>query len=907
MKEEYDALVKNETWSLVPRASNTNVVYGKWVYMLKRDKNGVITCYKARFVAKGFRQQPRIDFHGTFSPVVKSTTIRAVLSLAVTNNWPLRQLDVHNAFLHGNIKEQASRAWFERLSKALFDLGFKGSKTYPSMFIYSHGHTLLYTLVYVDDIIVTGNNKGAIDNIICQLGSAFSLKDLGPLNYFLGIEIVPHVSGILLSQKKYILELLQSAGLSSCNPVSSSMVTSSSLSLDDNTAFFSPTKYRQVVGSLQYVTISRPDIAFAVDKLNMMLIRRSSGSTLQAFTDVLWKGNLDTSLEAFSGIQMIDEAEYKALADTVAELIWLQALLYELGIRSSSTLILWCDNLGATYLSANPIFRARTKHVEIDYHFVREKKVVCFGAENAFQFLCLMRLPRGGIESSQFSAMLEATRDIMLSDKEDDWKWAFNPTGFSVASARKYIDEHILIGGFTTTRWLKCVPIKVNIFMWRLSLDKLGTLENMDRKGSDVASLLCPVCCEYVENVNHLFSCGMSRDLWTSLASWCDLNIPVIANLSEWMSWLDACQVTKKARIILEGIVASMLWSIWKFRNDLIFSVSKPKKATIWDFIGTKDTQANTKTKAQFSSQMAPSFTDENSLFNFVVKDGNGVKGLVDSGLTHVPGQYIQPPNHRINKQNATVSPENMTIDLSGLDGPNHDQVVKSISYAAETLGFFQFFNQTSEKKAVYLKGVSPSPMVKYGTSFVPEKEKALEWKDYISMIYTNDADALEFWPNECKEVVLEYIKTSTEMVKRLLHALMDNLGDMGTLTVLLQDGIGGLYVKQGEDSSSGNEDWIEIPPVHGALVINIGDALQIISNGRYKSAEHRVRTTSVESRVSVPIFNAPLPMVKIGPLPEVVARDGVARYRELVFEEYMNNFFGKSHDGKKSLDFAAI
>ncbi|GKB64405.1 putative reverse transcriptase domain-containing protein [Tanacetum coccineum] len=434
MKEEYDALIKNGTWSLVPRASNTNVVDG-------------------------------IDFHETFSPVIKSTTIRVVLSLAVTNNWPPRQLDIQNAFLHGNLKEQvymkqppafidpqrpnhvcllhkslyglkqAPRAWFERLSKALFDLGFKGSKTDPSLFIYSRGDTLLYILVYVDDIIVTGNNKGTIDNIICQLGSAFALKDLGPLNYFLGIEIVPHVSGILLSQKKYILELLQSAGLSNCNPVSSPMVTSSSLSLDDSTAFSNPVKYRQVVGSLQYVTLSRPDIAFAVNKVcqymhaptenhwsavkrilrylhgtveHGMLIRRSSGSTLQAFTDVLWKGNPDTSLEAFSdadwagdsddrrstggfaiylGSNLISwtarkqrtvsrsstEAEYKALADTVAELTWLQALLHELGIRSSSTPILWCDNLGATYLSANPIFRARTKHVEIDYHFVREK------------------------------------------------------------------------------------------------------------------------------------------------------------------------------------------------------------------------------------------------------------------------------------------------------------------------------------------------------------------------------------------------------------------------------------------------------------------------------------------------------------------------------------------------------
>ncbi|GJU72068.1 2-oxoglutarate (2OG) and Fe(II)-dependent oxygenase superfamily protein [Tanacetum coccineum] len=158
------------------------------------------------------------------------------------------------------------------------------------------------------------------------------------------------------------------------------------------------------------------------------------------------------------------------------------------------------------------------------------------------------------------------------------------------------------------------------------------------------------------------------------------------------------------------------------------------------------------------------------------------------------------------------MSLENMTIDLSKLDGPNHDQVVKSIALTMTM-------------------GVSPSPMVKYGTRFIPEKEKALECKDYISMIYTNDDDAFEFWPNECKEVALEYIKTSTEMVKRLLHALMDNLGvklddsrldalmglrmfnmnfypicpnpdltvgvrrhsAMGTLTVLLQDGIGGL------------------------------------------------------------------------------------------------------------------
>ncbi|GKA13466.1 retrovirus-related pol polyprotein from transposon TNT 1-94 [Tanacetum coccineum] len=312
MKEEYDALMKNGTWSLVPRASTTNVVDawlsnrqlfdGKWVYRLKQDKNGAITRYKARFVAKSFQQQPGIDFHETFSPFVESTTIRYVLSLAVTNDWLLCQLDIQNAFLHGYLKEQAPRPWFERLSKALFDLGFKGSKTKPSLFIYLCGDTLLYILVYVDDIIVTGNNKGTISNIICQLGFVFALKDLGLLNYFLGIEIIPYVSDILLSQKKYILELLQSAGLFNYNPVSSPMVTSSSLSLDGNTALSNLVKYRQVVVKLilRYLhgTVEHG-----------MLIRCSSGSTLQAFTDVIWKGNPDTSLEAFSDADWVGDSD----------------------------------------------------------------------------------------------------------------------------------------------------------------------------------------------------------------------------------------------------------------------------------------------------------------------------------------------------------------------------------------------------------------------------------------------------------------------------------------------------------------------------------------------------------------------------------------------------------------------
>ncbi|TYJ48127.1 hypothetical protein E1A91_A01G038100v1 [Gossypium mustelinum] len=322
---------------------------------------------------------------------------------------------------------------------------------------------------------------------------------------------------------------------------------------------------------------------------------------------------------------------------------------------------------------------------------------------------------------------------------------------------------------------------------------------------------------------------------------------------------------------------------------------------------------------------MAPSFDNETSLFNFVVRDGNGVKGIVDLRISKVPQAYIQPPAEQINKKNASKC-EIPPIDLSKLDGPDHDEEVNQIVRAAETLGFFQVVNHGRE--AVYRREVSPSPLVKYGTSFVPEKEKALEWKDYISMAYTNDDEALQQWPVECRDVALQYLKTSHEMVRKLLEALLGNLGaelddskidafigkkmvnmnfyptcpnpeltigvgrhsDMGTLTILLQDGIGGLFVKIPQDVNMEKKgEWVEIPPIPGALVINIGDMLQIWSNGRYKSAEHRVRTTSTKSRVSIPIFTSPQPTQKIAPLPQVVEKDGVARYKEFLFSDYMN------------------
>ncbi|KAD4180455.1 hypothetical protein E3N88_29046 [Mikania micrantha] len=406
MSEEFKALITNGTWTLVPPVPNANVVDCKWVYKIKRDQNGLITRYKARLVAKGFNQQAGLDYHETFSPVVKPTTIRVVLSMAVTHGWPLCQLDVQNAFLNGDLQEtiylrqpsgfvdpakpnhvcllhkslyglkQAPRAWFHRLSDVLYTLGFTGSKTDPSLFIYSSNGTTLYMLVYVDDIVLTGNNPAVIDTIVKHLQQHFALQDLGALSYFLGIEVLPKGSHLLLSQKKYVLDLLQKAGLSQSKPVSSPCSTSVTLTREDSPLFNNPVRYQQIVGTANHG----------------LLLQRSASFTLHAYTDADWAGSSDDRRSTggyaiYLGKNLVSwsarkqqtvfrsstESEYKALANTVAELTWLEALLSELNVAMKSTPVLWCDNLGATYLSANPVFHARTKHIEVDFHFFREK------------------------------------------------------------------------------------------------------------------------------------------------------------------------------------------------------------------------------------------------------------------------------------------------------------------------------------------------------------------------------------------------------------------------------------------------------------------------------------------------------------------------------------------------------
>ena len=280
MSTELNALMKHGTWDLVLPPSNCTPVGCKWVFRVKRHDDGSVDRFKARLVAKGYDQRPGIDYKETFSPVVKPTTIRTVLSIAVMKGWDLRQMDVNNAFLNGALTEtvfmaqppgfkdlskpnhicrlkkviyglkQAPRAWYTALKNAILQLGFHNSKADSSLFIYSQGSNLCYFLVYVDDLVITGNNSILVANIIKQLGDMFSLKDMGSLHFFLGIEVISTRARLFLSQHKYVRDLLANTSMSCAKDVSTPLSTTQSLQLIDSTVAVDSSEFRRIIGRL---------------------------------------------------------------------------------------------------------------------------------------------------------------------------------------------------------------------------------------------------------------------------------------------------------------------------------------------------------------------------------------------------------------------------------------------------------------------------------------------------------------------------------------------------------------------------------------------------------------------------------------------------------------------------------
>ncbi|XP_074317900.1 uncharacterized protein LOC141653934 [Silene latifolia] len=450
MNKELKALDENQTWELTSLPTGHKPIGSRWVYKIKHKADGTIERFKARLVAKGYNQVKYKDYTHTFSPVAKFATVRVLLALAASKNWPIFQLDINNAFLHGFIDEevymtppegytqakpgqvcklkrslyglkQASRQWNIELTRFLQKHNFIQSKQDYSLFTRQDTVTKKFTvaLVYVDDVLLTGESVQEIKQLKKALHDTFTIKDLGQVRYFLGLEIARNETGLLINQRKFILDILKDMSMEDCTAAEFPLSKGLKLSTDSGDLLENPEQYRRLIGRLLYLSMTRPDISYSTQHLSQFL-QQPRVPHMQAATHVVryLKNTVNTGLFypaenslsvtaysdsdwakcAFSGRSLSGyciflgdsliswktkkqktvskssaEAEYRSMSFTTSEMVWVNNLLKDLRVEVPKPIPLICDSQAAEHIAHNPVFHERTKHLEVDCHYVRDK------------------------------------------------------------------------------------------------------------------------------------------------------------------------------------------------------------------------------------------------------------------------------------------------------------------------------------------------------------------------------------------------------------------------------------------------------------------------------------------------------------------------------------------------------
>ncbi|KAL0391906.1 UNVERIFIED_CONTAM: Retrovirus-related Pol polyprotein from transposon RE1 [Sesamum radiatum] len=407
MQYELDALERNQTWDLCDLPANKKAIGSRWVYKVKLLPDGSVDRYKARLCQRVF------------------------LAIASSYSWPISQLDVNNAFLHGHLEEevymlppegylrarpgqvcrlkrslyglkQASRQWNIELTSKLESHGFTRSPHDHCFFTKGNGPSFLALLVYVDDILITGPSLSYIQEIKTYLNRLFTIKDLGFAKYFLGLELSRSPHGTYVNQAKYLHDILVDCKMLDARATATPLPPGIKFDNSTGALLSSPDRYRRIVGRLLYLGFSRPDISFAVQQLSQFLqhprvphwdaaiylLRYLKGTPnlglffpantslqLCAYSDSDWASCPDsrrslTGYCVFLGGALISwktkkqatvsrsstEAEYRSMASTVCELLWIHYLLHEFRISPLLPIPFWCDNKAAIHIAENPVF-----------------------------------------------------------------------------------------------------------------------------------------------------------------------------------------------------------------------------------------------------------------------------------------------------------------------------------------------------------------------------------------------------------------------------------------------------------------------------------------------------------------------------------------------------------------------
>ncbi|KAJ9544733.1 hypothetical protein OSB04_024440 [Centaurea solstitialis] len=444
---------RDKVWTLTSLPAGKSAIGTKWVFRNKKNENGVVVRNKARLVAQGYCQEKE-----TFAPVARLEAIRIFLAYVAHRGFKVYQMDVKSAFLNGKLKEevyvknppgfhsekfpnhvyfldkalyglkQAPRSWYDRLSNFLLSYKFYRGTTDITLFYKNTQNDILLVQIYVDDIIF-----GSIDISLCKdfeslMQKEFEMSMMGELTFFLGLQVKQSSKGIFINQAKCVQDVLKKYKLSEASPMRTPMATSLKLHKDIGGISVESKLYRGMIGSLLYLTASRPNIIYLKKTPSVGLwYPLHSGFDLLAYTDSDYGGcqvdrKSTSGSRHFLGGKLVSwsskkqncvststaEAEYVAAASCCSQALWMQTQLHDYGYTFNKIPIL-CDNKSAIAISENPVQHSKTKHIDIRYHFlkyqVEEGNVEMYFVNTEFQLVDL------------FTKALDEKRFIFLIEK----------------------------------------------------------------------------------------------------------------------------------------------------------------------------------------------------------------------------------------------------------------------------------------------------------------------------------------------------------------------------------------------------------------------------------------------------------------------------------------------------------
>ncbi|GJV34440.1 retrovirus-related pol polyprotein from transposon TNT 1-94 [Tanacetum coccineum] len=442
MQEEIHEFQRLEVWELVSCLDKVILIKLKWIYKVKTDEFGRVLKNKASLVAQGSRQEEGIDFEESFAPVARIEAIHIFVVNAANKNMMIYQMDDNPSHVYKLKKtlyglKQAPRAWYDMLSSFLISQHFSKGAINPKLFTRQAGNDLLLVKIYVDDIIFASINTAMYNEFANQMTTKFNMSMMGQMSFFLGLQISQSPRGIFINQSKYASEIVKKYGLVSTDSVDTPMDEKNKLDKYLQGTPVDATLYRGMIGSLMYLTSSRPDLIYAV----YLCARCSTSGSAQFLGDKLvsWSSK-NQKCTAISST----EDEYIALYGCYAQIIWMHSQLTYYGFQFNK-IPLYYDNKSAIALCCNNVQHSRAKHIDVRYHFIKEQVengvVELYFVQTKYQLGDIFTKP---LPRERFNFLIEKLSMRIMSPEmlkrlaeETDKLWNMN----TIQAQQKALDE----------------------------------------------------------------------------------------------------------------------------------------------------------------------------------------------------------------------------------------------------------------------------------------------------------------------------------------------------------------------------------------------------------------------------------------------------------------------------------